>query len=192
MDTTAQNPSPAPAPAAALEQAQGVIETASGFAPSSLSPIFSFVLGALAMLVMVLGVQKAVRQRKARSKHPCIRCHGSGEEPKDKAGMVACDECDGTGQIEEEEEQSVECKHCGGEGEDPCHVCKGKGTLRDGTPCAACKGGGKTLTGKLDKKGEPLIADCEICRGEGEVSVTVKKKSPCKKCGGTGKLRAED
>ncbi|OGL73676.1 hypothetical protein A3C96_01340 [Candidatus Uhrbacteria bacterium RIFCSPHIGHO2_02_FULL_60_10] len=102
--------------------------------------------------------------------------------------MAKCDACDGAGKIEEDEEQNAECKHCAGEGEDPCHTCKGSGKDAAGQACPACKGGGKTLTGKQDKDGEDEVAACEICRGEGEVSVTVKKMVPCQKCGGTGKI----
>jgi DnaJ-class molecular chaperone len=76
-----------------------------------------------------------------------------------------------------------------GEGEDPCHRCKGTGKEASGQECAACKGGGKTLTGKQDKDGEDVVADCEICDGEGEVSATIKRMVACDTCSGSGKVQ---
>lgn len=191
MPDVNQNPTTAPAPTAlTLDSVQSAAETASSFAPPWLEMGFSFAVGALAMLGLVLGFQKTVQRRKAAAasmKRPCVRCHGSGSEPDEKK-LQACDECDGTGQVEDENEPGTECPHCKGEGEDPCHVCKGSGKRADGQECPACKGGGKTLTGKQDEDGEDEVAECEICHGEGEVSATVKKMIPCEKCNGTGKI----
>jgi DnaJ-class molecular chaperone len=169
-----------------LDQAQQVVGTVATAAPASWSLAMSFVLGALAMLGIMLGAQEVIRRNKANSPNRCKHCQGSGSEPEKKKTGEPCDDCNGTGQTEEEQE-GVECKHCEGEGEDPCHVCKGSGKDASGQECAACKGEGKTLTGKLDKDGEDVVADCEICRGEGEVSNPIKKKVSCDTCGGTGK-----
>lgn len=171
-----------------FDSVRGAVETATGFVPSSFDPLLSFALGVITTLGVTLGTQAAIKRRRVKSTKRCLRCLGTGEEPPEKKGMAKCDACDGAGKIEEDEEQNAECKHCAGEGEDPCHTCKGSGKDAAGQACPACKGGGKTLTGKQDKDGEDEVAACEICRGEGEVSVTVKKMVPCQKCGGTGKI----
>ena len=187
MNTVSQNnPASAPAPTTSLAGIQGVIGTASGFVPSSLDMVFSFLTGALAMLGVVFGAQQVLKRR--RTTRPCRRCRGTGVEPAEQKLGQTCDECNGTGQVEDEDEPDIECPHCKGEGEDPCHVCKGTGRDAAGQECPACQGGGKTLTGKLDKNGEPEVADCEICHGEGEISPTIKKMVPCKNCGGTGRI----
>jgi len=167
-----------------LEGVQGAIETATGYAPSSM--VLSFAAGAIAMLALLLGMQKVMRDRKMNSPTRCKYCFGTGEEPKEIT--EACAECEGAGQVEDENEPATECKHCEGEGEDPCHLCKGSGKDAAGQECPDCKGGGKTLTGKQDEDGEDEVADCEICNGEGEVSATIKRMLACEKCGGTGKV----
>ena len=154
------------------------------FVPEWLAIVLSFVLGALAMRI----AQEVAKRNKFKYAKRCVRCQGSGEEPPP---MVTCPECQGSGQVEDENEPATECKHCEGEGEDPCHRCKGRGKDAAGMECPDCKGGGKTLTGKQDEEGEDEIADCEVCRGEGEVSATIKKMVGCETCGGTGKVKAE-
>jgi len=162
-------------------------DVAMSYVPSSLDLAYSFIVGAMAMLGLVLGAQKVARVRRAKTRKRCPYCHGSGEEQKQKKDEPAkCDECDGTGQVEDEDEATIECVHCKGEGEDPCHACKGTGKTRAGQECPVCKGGGLTLTGKQDNHGEDEVADCEICHGEGEVEPTIKKMVTCEKCGGTG------
>lgn len=180
-DATQQPTSEATAPngALSLESVQGAVETASEFAPSALDGMFSFLLGALTMFVLMFGVQKWMKGRHVRAQGRCQHCYGTGEEPKPTG--AACDECAGTGQVEEENEEAVECPHCKGEGEDPCHECDGTGQ-KSGVDCEACKGGGVTL-GKED---EPVV--CEKCDGEGEIAGSLNRTVNCARCSGSGKV----
>lgn len=169
-----------------IDGAQGVVETASLFAPSSMQLGFSFVLGALAMLAAMLGARKVMRDIRDRQGRTCLHCHGTGENESDAVATEPCEDCGGSGKVDEEEEQSVECAHCKGEGVDPCHECKGAGKDASGQDCDACRGGGVTLEDPEDEESEP--AECEICGGEGEVGGSLTRQAACETCGGTGKV----
>lgn len=171
-----------------LDNVQQAVDAVSTAAPASWSSAISFAEGALAMLGVLFGAQHFLKRRGAGSNlQSCSHCHGTGKEPKKNVALGTCEDCEGSGMTEEEDEQTVECKHCEGEGEDPCHFCKGEGKDEKGNTCEHCEGEGVTPSGKKDKNGKDKPKRCCKCLGKGELDVNIKKKSPCKTCGGTGK-----
>lgn len=85
---------------------------------------------------IALGAEKKIKVPKDVI---CSACGGTGA--KDSNSIKTCDTCHGTGQVVQTMQtvfgtmqQASVCPKCHGEGKmitDPCHVCHGKGTVRD-------------------------------------------------------------
>lgn len=168
---------------APFEEAQELVEAVADEAPAAAQPYLYAIAGALAMLVVVLGVQEVLRRSRDRNARQCVHCGGTGHE----GGAAVCGNCEGKGTVEEEYEGTVECAHCEGGGEDPCHECDGAGESRNAgedvtSTCGACEGTGMGR----DKEGGSV--ECCTCAGEGEATATLKRDVACPDCDGAKRL----
>lgn len=157
---------PAPVrPPPALEDVQGLVESAADAAPSAVQPYLKMIASAIGGALVLFGIQKAAQSLKRKGTKPCSTCQGTGREH----ASGTCATCHGTRQVEKEYEPKMDCAHCDGEGHEPCESCEGKG-------CAACKETGQ------ERDGENKMIDCKVCKGEGELSVKVKRNVVCPDC----------
>lgn len=116
----------------------------------------------------------------------CEKCNGHGE-------FSTCNNCHATGK--------VDCPSCGGSGKETsiCPVCnEGKVVKSHWTTCHKCNGTGR----RIWAHGVERTWRCPHCDGHGQVHEKYKEfcpnchgeykrktDNPCKKCGGTGKIR---